>query len=103
MSGILPSSRGSCQTSAPPAALAVPRSSASSKTGFFVSGAPSLLPLPSLLTHSTPAEMNTSPSPDLIAWYAIRVDCNEDEQYRVMVVPGRESRPSMTASTRAML
>jgi len=66
-------------------------------------GAPSLLPLASRLTHSTPPEMNTSPSPALIAWNAIRVDCSEDEQYRVIVAPGSESSPSITATTRARL
>ena len=91
MSGILPSSRGSCQAGPPPAAAAAPRSSDSPKTGFLVPGMPSLLPLPNRLTHSTPAEMNTSPSPALIAWNAILVDCSEDEQYLVIVVPGTES------------
>ena len=31
-------------------------------------------------TISTPAEMNTSPSPALIAWTAIRVVCTEEAQ-----------------------
>ena len=31
-------------------------------------------------TVSTPAEMNVSPSPALIAWKAIRVVCTEEEQ-----------------------
>src|SRR5262250_2436655 len=100
MSGTWPSSRGSCHGSAPPTARAALRDSASEKTGFFVSGAPSLLPFTSLLTHSTPPERKTSPSPDLIAWYAIRVDCSEDEQYLLIVVPGSESKPSMIAATR---
>ncbi len=56
------------------------RSSAAANTGFLVSGQLSLLPLASRLTHSTPAEMNASPSPDLIAWKAIRVVCSDDEQ-----------------------
>ena len=56
-----------------------------------MSGQLSLLPLAKRLTHSTPAEMNTSPSPALIAWKAIRVVCSEDEQYLVTVVPGRLS------------
>ena len=42
-------------------------------------------------TVSTPAEMNASPSPALIAWNAIRVVCSDDEQYRFTVVPGRKS------------
>ncbi len=100
---MLPSSRGSCQIGVPAPARSTVRASASAKTGFLVSGAPSLLPLASRLTHSTPAERNTSPSPDLIAWNAILVDCSEDEQYRVIVVPGSESSPSITATTRAML
>ena len=54
-----------------------------------MSGHESLLPLASRLTHSTPAEMYTSPSPALIAWKAIRVVCSDDEQYRLTVVPGR--------------
>ena len=54
-----------------------------------MSGQESLLPLANLLTHSTPAEMYTSPSPALMAWNAIRVVCSEDEQYRLTVVPGR--------------
>jgi hypothetical protein len=29
--------------------------------------------------------------------------CSDDEQYLVIVVPGTESRPSITAITRAML
>ncbi|BBX20588.1 hypothetical protein MDUV_54480 [Mycolicibacterium duvalii] len=53
-------------------------------------------------TVSTPAEMNASPSPALIAWKAIRVVCSDDEQYRLTVVPGG-SRSSCTATTRAML
>ena len=56
------------------------RSSAAANTGFLVSGQPSLLPLANRLTHSTPAEMKTSPSPALIAWNAIRVVCSEEEQ-----------------------
>ena len=67
------------------------RSSALAKTGFCVSGQLSLLPLAYLLTHSTPADRNASPSPALMAWNAIRVVCSEDEQYLVIVVPGRWS------------
>src|SRR6202167_686773 len=103
MSGSSPSSRGSCHGAAPPAAAFSARCWASANTGFCVSGQESLLPLTNLLTHSTPAEMNTSPSPALIAWKAIRVVCSDDEQYRVTVVPGRWSCPSITATTRAML
>ena len=62
---------------------------ASANRGFLVSGSESLLPLTNLLTHSTPAEMNASPSPALMAWNAIRVVCSDDEQYRLTVVPGR--------------
>ena len=40
----------------------------------------SLLPLPKRLTVSTPAEMNASPSPALMAWNAMRVVCKDDEQ-----------------------
>ena len=65
------------------------RSRASEKAWLCVSGQESLLPLASRLTHSTPAEMYTSPSPALIAWKAIRVVCSDDEQYRLTVVPGR--------------
>jgi len=56
-----------------------------------VSGQASAVPLPNRDTVSTPAEMNTSPSPALIAWNAIRVVCSDDEQYRLTVVPGRKS------------
>ena len=56
-----------------------------------MSGQLSLLPFANRLTHSTPAEMNASPSPALMAWYAIRVVCSEDEQYLVTVVPGNPS------------
>src|SRR6266851_3935837 len=72
MSGICPSARGSCQTPVPPFSSAWARSSASANTGFLVSGRPSLLPLANRLTHSTPAEMNTSPSPALMAFHAIK-------------------------------
>ena len=37
---------------------------------------------------STPAHMNASPSPALMAWNAIRVACSEEAQYRLTVVPG---------------
>jgi hypothetical protein len=32
------------------------------------------------LTVSTPAAMNTSPSPALMAWAAMRIDMSDDEQ-----------------------
>ena len=51
----------------------------------------SLLPWAYLLTHSTPPDRNTSPSPALMAWKAIRVVCSEEEQYLVIVAPGRWS------------
>src|ERR1700761_417797 len=102
MSGTAPSARGSCQ-GVSAAAVAPVRSCASANSRFFVSGQESLDPFVKRETHSTPAAMNTSPSPALIAWYAIRVDCSDDEQYRLTVVPGTPSRPSMTAATRAML
>jgi hypothetical protein len=35
--------------------------------------------------------MNTSPSPALMAWKAIREVCTEDAQNRFTVVPGRPS------------
>ena len=46
-------------------------------------GRPSELPRAYRDTISTPAEMNTSPSPALIAWNAIRVVCSDEAQYRV--------------------
>ena len=79
------------------------RASASANAWLCVSGQLSLLPWAKRLTHSTPAEMKTSPSPALIAWKAIRVVCSEEEQYLVSVVPGRWSWPSSTATTRARL
>jgi hypothetical protein len=75
----LPSSRGSCQSTPPSAVLAV-RSTASANTGFWVSGQWSEVPLAKRDTVSTPAEMNTSPSPALMAWKAIREVCTEEEQ-----------------------
>jgi hypothetical protein len=111
-SGSSPSSRGSCQTSAPPAALAPDRSRAASNAGFCQppptsacasGGSPSELPRAYRETVSTPAEMNTSPSPALMAWNAIRVVCSDEAQYRVSVAPGRKSYPSSVATTRAWL
>ena len=56
------------------------RASAPSKSGLRVSGMWSEVPLAKRETVSTPAEMNTSPSPALIAWKAIRVVCTEEAQ-----------------------
>ncbi len=56
-----------------------------------MSGQWSEVPLANRETVSTPAEMNTSPSPALIAWNAIREVCTDDEQYRVIVAPGSRS------------
>src|SRR5215472_8253686 len=103
MSGTSPTARGLCQDGASAAAVAAVRACAGSNSEFLVSGQLSLVPFTPRDTHSTPAEMNTSPSPALIAWKAIRVVCSDDEQYRVTVVPGRWSNPSMTATTRPML
>src|ERR1035437_2118797 len=103
VSGRSADSRGSCQRAAWPARARPVRSWASAKRGFWVSGRESLLPLANRLTHSTPAEMYTSPSPALMAWKAIRVVCSDDEQYRLTVVPGSRSCPSSTATTRARL
>ena len=43
-------------------------------------GMPSDMPPMNRLTVSTPAEMNTSPSPALMACIAMRVVCSDDEQ-----------------------
>ena len=56
------------------------RALASSKSGFWVSGQWSEVPLAKRDTVSTPAEMKTSPSPALIAWKAIRVVCTDEAQ-----------------------
>ncbi len=56
------------------------RASASANTGLWVSGRLSELPFANRDTVSTPAEMNTSPSPALIAWKAMRVVWTDDEQ-----------------------
>jgi hypothetical protein len=53
---------------------------ASSNSGLRVSGRWSEVPLAKRDTVSTPAEMNTSPSPALMAWKAILEVCTEDEQ-----------------------
>ena len=73
----------------PPWQTATVRASASANTGLWVSGHESELPLANRDTVSTPAEMNTSPSPALMACNAIRVVCRLDAQYLVTVVPGR--------------
>ena len=69
------------------------RARASSKTGLSQSSCDWPAPAKPLYreTHSTPAETNTSPSPALIAWKAIRVVCTEEEQNRFTVAPGRWS------------
>src|SRR4051812_2645508 len=54
-------------------------------------------------TVSTPAHTNTSPSPARIAWAAMRIACNEDEQYRLTVTPGTSGMPARMAATRAAL
>ncbi len=41
------------------------------------------------LDVSTPPATNTSPSPALMAWAAMRIVCSDDEQYRFTVTPGR--------------
>ena len=51
-----------------------------SKSGLRVPGMWSEVPLAKRDTVSTPAEMNASPSPALIAWKAIREVCTEEEQ-----------------------
>jgi hypothetical protein len=56
------------------------RSPASWNFGFWVSGQLSELPFPNRLTHSTPAAMNASPSPALIACAAMRMVWSDDEQ-----------------------
>ena len=53
---------------------------APSNSGFLVSGQWSEVPFTNRDTVSTPAEMNASPSPALMAWKAIRVVCTEEEQ-----------------------
>ena len=56
------------------------RASASENVGLWVSGQLSDVPFSNRDTVSTPAETNTSPSPALIAWKAIRVVCTEEAQ-----------------------
>ena len=59
-------------------------------------------PLPYVLeTDSTPAATYVSPSPELMAWKAILMVCNEEAQNRLTVVPGTESgRPPSNAAIR---
>ncbi|MBI2705292.1 MAG: hypothetical protein HYX32_08400 [Actinobacteria bacterium] len=54
------------------------RSSAWANTG--LCGPTSDAPKPKRLTVSTPAETKQSPSPALMAWAAMRMVCNDDEQ-----------------------
>ena len=61
-------------------AATIVRASAPANSGLCVSGHESELPLANRDTVSTPAETNTSPSPALIAWKAIRVVCTDDAQ-----------------------
>ena len=75
-----PLARGSVQESTPPADSAAERASAPANSGLWVSGRESELPFVNRDTASTPAEMNTSPSPALIACRAMRVVCSDDEQ-----------------------
>src|SRR6266542_6451128 len=104
MSGTSPSSRGSCQVSLVSAYFSV-RGAALTKTGLNELGSPTPAE-PKFTyrdTHSTPALTNTSPSPDLIAWNAIRAVCTDEAQNRFTVVAGVSSQPSWTAIRRAML
>ena len=81
------------------------RCTASVKTGLNDVGSPTPAE-PKFLyrdTHSTPALTKMSPSPDLIAWKAIRAVCVDDAQNRLTVVAGVLSQPSCTATRRAML
>ncbi len=91
------------QRSEPPRAREALRSSAPANRALWVSGMPSDMPCAKRLTASTPAAMNTSPSPALMACAAIRIVWSDDEQYRLTVVPGTEARPANSATTRAML
>src|SRR2546427_2414425 len=54
-------------------------------------------------TVSTPAHTNTSPSPARIACAAMRIACNDEEQYRLTVTPGTSGMPARMAATRAAL
>ena len=63
---------------APPAGAVGARSPASSNSGFF--GPSSAMPNWNRLDVSTPPATNTSPSPALMAWAAMRIVCSDDEQ-----------------------
>ena len=69
-------SRG-VQVAAPPSARSAERASASANTGFF---GPSAIPKKKRLAVSTPPARNTSPSPALMAWAAMRIVMSDDEQ-----------------------
>ncbi|OPZ52307.1 MAG: hypothetical protein BWY91_02368 [bacterium ADurb.BinA028] len=101
---MMPSSRGSVHTSFVTAMTSL-RVIAGWKSGFWslASEPPAPANLPYCDTHSTPPERNTSPSPALIAWKAIRVVCTDEAQNRLTVEAGRWSKPASTAMTRAML
>ena len=79
--GIRPSSRGSVPGAPALGARSAVRAAASANSGLRVSGSAVELPVTgSATTHSTPAEMKTSPSPALMAWKAMRVVCRDEEQ-----------------------
>ena len=65
-------------------------------------GPVSAAPFIYLLTVSTPPATKQSPSPAFMAWAAIRIVCNDDEQYRFTVTPGT-SISFMTAIIRPIL
>lgn len=68
----------------PDCAVSTVRFSVSAKNGLGVSGHESELPLTTCETVSTPTEMNTSPSPALIACSAMRVVCRLDPQHQAL-------------------
>src|SRR5580658_5022273 len=76
------------------------RASASANIGLW--GPVSEAPNWKRLTVSTPPARNTSPSPALMAWAAMRMVWSDDEQYRLTVTPGT-STPARRAATRATL
>src|SRR5690242_3006813 len=77
------------------------RSSASENNGLW--GPVSAAPNWKRDTVSTPAHTNASPSPARTAWAAMRIDCSDDEQYRLTVTPGTSGIPARIAATRAAL
>ena len=79
------------------------RASASANPGLWVPGSPSDMPFANRLTVSTPPATNTSPSPALMAWAAIRMVCSDEEQYRFTVAPGAWAMPARMPTTRATL